>query len=47
MRMQSVSRMPSLVWKRMFRMGIMAANEKMLRMADRILNTTVSIRYFL
>ena len=43
----SVAVAASLVWKRICRIGIRAANEKMLRMADRILNTTDSIRYFL
>ena len=37
----------SLVWKRICRMGIRAANEKMLSTAERMLNTTDSTRYFL
>ena len=43
---QSVSRMPE-VWNRMFRIGMMVMNEKMFSSADRMLNTTVSTRYFL
>ena len=37
----------SLVWKRICRMGMRAANEKMLSTAERMLNTTDSTRYFL
>jgi hypothetical protein len=37
----------SLVWKRICKIGISAANEKMFNIAERILNTTLRIKYFL
>ena len=43
----SVARAVSPVLKIMSRMGISAAKEKMLRIADRMLNTTDSTKYFL
>ena len=45
--MRWVARAVSSVWKRMLSMGMSVANEKMFSTAERMLNSTLSARYFL